>query len=415
MTRPLGPAFRRLLAASASANLADGMTRVALPLLAASLTRDPVLVAALTSLAFLPWLLFALPAGAVVDRVDRKRAMAAATSVRAGALAVLGVAVLTGTVSLAVLYVVAFGVGVAETFYDSAARAMLPQVVRRDQLDRGNGLLTVGETAGEGFVGAPVGAALFTVAAAAPFLTTAAAYALGGVLVCSIAGRHRPARAGGEAPTSIRRDVADGVRWLWRHRFLRGLTLVSASTSGLQSLTTGVLVLWALEVLRIGAAGFGLLMTASGVGAVLGGLVAARLGARFGRSPVLVAGSVLAGLATLGSGLTSHGFVAGALVAAGAVGVMFWNVLTMSLRQAMIPGELFGRVQGGYRTLVWGAIPLGALLGGLLADATSVPTVFVVAGCVELVAAAALWRLLVVHRDAVRSAFAEDEEPASAG
>ena len=379
MSRSLGPAFRRLFAASASSNLADGATRVALPLLAASLTREPVLVAALTSLAFLPWLLF------------------------------------TGTASLVVLYVVAFGIGVAETFYDSAARAMLPQVLRRDQLDRGNGLLTVGETAGELFVGAPVGAALFAVAAAAPFSATAAAYGLAAVLVLTIAGRHRPARGDGEHRTSIGRDVAEGVGWLWRHRFLRGLTLVSATTSGLQSLTTGVLVLWALEVLRIGEAGFGLLMTAMGVGAVLGGLVAAPLGTRLGRSPVLVAGAVLAGLATVGSGLTSHGFVAGGLMAVGTVGVMFWNVLTMSLRQALIPEELFGRVQGGYRMLVWGAIPLGALLGGVLADLTTVPAVFVIAGCAELLVAGALWRLLAVHRDVVAGAFAVPAaEPAAA-
>jgi MFS family permease len=406
VSRSLGPSFRRLFAASASSNLADGAIRVALPLLAASLTRDPVLVAALTSLSFLPWLLFALPAGAVVDRVDRKLAMAAANTVRAVAVGALAVTALTGTASLVVLYVVAFGVGVAETFYDSAARAMLPQVVRRDQLDRANGLLTVGETAGEGFVGAPLGAALFAVAAAAPFSATAAAYGLAAVLVLAVAGRHRPTRGDGAQPTSIRRDVAEGVGWLWRHRLLRGLTLVSATTSGLQALTTGVEVLWALEVLRIGEAGFGLLMAASGVGAALGELVAAPLGARLGRSPVLVAGAALAGLATVGAGLTSSGFVAGGLMAAGAVGVMFWNVLTMSLRQALIPEELFGRVQGGYRTLVWGTIPLGALLGGLLADVTTVPTVFVVAGCAQLLVAGVLWRLLAVHRGAVAGAFA---------
>jgi MFS family permease len=404
---PLGPAFRRLFAASASSNLADGITRVALPLLAASLTRDPVLVAVLTTLAFLPWLLFALPAGAVVDRVDRRRAMAAANTVRALALGVLGITALTGTASLVVLYLVAFGIGVAETVYDSAARAMLPQVVRRDQLDRGNGLLTVGETASETFLGAPVGAALFGVAVAAPFLTTAAAYALAAVLVCTIAGRRRPARAGDRARTSIRRDVAEGVGWLWRHRFLRGLSLVSATTSGLQALTTGVTVLWALDVLRVGEAGFGLLLTASGVGAVLGGLVAAPLAGRLGRSPVLVLGAVLAAGATVAAGVISNGVVAGGLLAVGAAAVMFWNVLTMSLRQAMIPEELFGRVQGGYRTLVWGAIPVGSLLGGLLAGATTVPTVFVVAGCAQLLVAGALWRLLVVHRDVVHGAFAE--------
>jgi MFS family permease len=410
---PLGPAFRRLFLASASSNVADGVIRVALPLLAAGLTRDPVLVAGLTALAFLPWLLFALPAGAVVDRVDRKRAMAAANTVRALALGGLAVAAITGTASIAVLYIVAFAVGIAETFYDSAARAVLPQVVGREQLDRGNSLLTVGETAGEGFVGAPIGAALFAVAVAAPFLTSVAAYAIAAVAVSTIAGSHRPPRAAGQAATTLRRDVADGVGWLWQHRFLRGLTLVSAVTSGLQSLTTGVLVLWALDVLHVGEAGFGLLTTASGVGAVLGGLVAAPLAGRVGRSTTLVLGAGVAAAATAVAGLVTDGFVAGALLAVGAAGVMFWNVLTMSLRQALIPEELFGRVQGGYRTLVWGAIPAGALLGGLLAGATSVPTVFVLAGCAQLLVAGTLWRLLVVHRDVVRGAFAVAAGPAA--
>jgi MFS family permease len=406
VSRPLGPAFWRLFAASASSNLADGVNRVALPLLAATLTRDPVLVAALTSLAHLPWLLFALPAGAVVDRVDRTRAMAAANAARALALGVLVSTVLTGTASLPVLYAVAFAVGAAETVYDSAARAVLPQVVRRDQLDRGNGLITVGETASESFLGAPVGSALFAVAIVAPLLTTTGAFLLAAVLVLGIAGGSRPERVVPGPRTTIRRDVAEGVAWLWRHRFLRGLTAVSAMTSLLQSMTTGVLVLYALETLRIGEAGFGLLLTASGAGAVVGGLVAARVATRIGRSATLVAGAALAAAATLALGFTSNGVVAGVLLGLGAAGVMFWNVLTMSLRQALIPAGLFGRVQGAYRTLVWGGIPLGALAGGLLAGGTSVPTVFVVAGCALLVLAGVLERLLAAHRDVVVGAFA---------
>jgi MFS family permease len=406
VSRPLGPAFRRLLAASVSSNLADGVNRVALPLLAATLTRDPVLVAALTSLSFLPWLLFALPAGAVVDRVDRTRAMAGANTARALALAGLAAAVLTGTASLPVLYAVAFAVGVAETVYDSAARAVLPQVVARDQLDRGNGLLTVGETAAESFVGAPVGSALFALAVAAPLLTTSGAFLLAAVLVLGIAGRHRPDRTSAGPPTTIRRDVAEGVGWLWRHRFLRGLTLVSATTSLLQSMTTGVLVLYALDTLDVGEAGFGLLLAASGVGAVAGGLVAAPLAARIGRSATLVTGATVAAVVTGALGLTTSGVAAGVLLGLEASGVMFWNVLTMSLRQALIPEELFGRVQGAYRTLVWGGIPLGALAGGLLAGATSVPTVFVVAGIALVVLAVVLARLLAGHRAVVAGAFA---------
>jgi MFS family permease len=404
---PLGAAFWRLYAASAVSNLADGVNRVALPLLATTLTRDPVLIAGLTSLAFLPWLLFALPAGAVVDRVDRKRAMAVTNTFRALALGALAVTVLTGTASLVVLYLVAFAVGVAETGYDSAARAMLPQVVGRDQLDRGNGLLTTAEEASQGFVGAPLGSALFAVAAVAPLLTTAGGFLLAALLVLTIAGAHRPARTGGPR-TSIRRDVAEGVGWLWRHRFLRGLTLVSASTSLVQSMTTGVLVLFALEDLGVGEAGYGLLLTASGVGAVVGGLTAAPLARRIGRTATLVAGAVLSAVATGAVAATGNAVVAGTLFAVSTAGILFWNVLTMSLRQALIPEQLFGRVQGGYRTLVWGGIPLGALLGGVLADVTSVPAVFVVAGCGLLVLAGVLWRLLVVHRELIARAFDDD-------
>ncbi|WP_138734695.1 MFS transporter [Modestobacter excelsi] len=409
MSTPLGPAFWRLYAASAVSNLADGINLVALPLLAATLTRDPVQVAGLTSLAFLPWLLFALPAGAVVDRVDRKRAMAAANAVRALALGALAVTALTGTASLVVLYAVAFAVGVAETVYDSAARAMLPQVVRREQLDHGNGLLTTAEEASQGFIGAPLGSVLFALAVAAPLVTTAGGFLLAAVLVGGIAGAHRPARPDGPR-TTIRRDVAEGVGWLWRHRFLRGLTLVSASTSFTQSMTTGVLVLFALDTLHVGEAGYGLLLTAAGVGAVVGGLTAAPLARAVGRTATLVAGSVLAAVTLGAMAFTDDGVVAGALFAGGTAGVLFWNVLTMSLRQALIPEELFGRVQGGYRTLVWGGIPLGALVGGVLADATSVPTVFAVAGAAELVLAGVLWRLLVVHRDLVAGAFDDEDE-----
>jgi len=401
---PLGRSFWRLLAASTSSNLADGVTRVALPLLAATLTRDPVAVAALTALAFLPWLLFALPAGALVDRSDRPRAMAVANTVRALAFGLLAAAVLTGTAGLPVLYAVAFTIGVAETVYDSAARAVLPQVVTRDQLDRGNGLLTTGESAGEGFVGAPLGSALFALAAAAPFVTNAVVYALAVVLVLTIAGTSRPVRTA-VAPTTVRRDVADGVRWLWAHRLLRGLTAVSGVTSLLAALTSGVLVLLALETLRVTEAGFGLLLTASAVGAVAGGLTAAPLARRIGRTATLVLGAALAGSCFVALGAVSDPWVAGVLLAVDSAAVMLWNVLTMSLRQALIPEELFGRVQGAYRTVVWGAIPVGALLGGWLAAATTVPTVFLVAGTGQVLVSGWLWRLLRAHRGEVAGAL----------
>ena len=194
-----------------------------------------------------------------------------------------------------------------------------------------------------------------------------------------MSGAYRPARP--EVPTSVRHDVADGVRWLARHRLLRGLTLVSAATAFTQSMTTGVLVLYVLDVLRLPAGAFGLILLGAGVGGLAGGVLTPRLARRFGRGPMLTGGAVVAALATGAMGLTSIAGVAATLFAVGAAGVMVWNVLTMSLRQSLIPHAIFGRVQGAYRTLVWGAIALGSLAGGAVAHLVGVPGVFVVSGC----------------------------------
>jgi MFS family permease len=404
----LGSRFWRLYASSATSNLADGVGRTALPLLAASLTRDPLAVAGLTSFAFLPWLLFALPSGALVDRVDRRHAMAVANAVRAVAIGLLAALTVTGGASVVALYVVAFALGAAETVYDGATRALLPQVVGRDQLDRANGLLTVEETFGQGFVGAPVGSALFALAAALPFGLNAAGFALAAVLVLSLPGRYRPVRPAGR--TSVARDVADGVRWLARHPLLRGLSLISAATSLTQSMATGVLVLYVLDVLRLPAEWFGLFLVTAAVGALVGAVVTPPLARVLGRGPMLTAGAALSAAATAAMAATDRGVPAGLLFALASAGVMVWNILTMSLRQSLIPEELFGRVQGAYRTLVWGGIPLGSLLGGAVADAAGVPTVFAVAGAGLLVLAVLLGMLL--HRHAAD--LADDRVPADA-
>lgn len=376
--RGLGRPFWRLYASSATSNLADGIGRIALPLLATHYTHSPVLIAGLSSLTFVPWLLFALPSGALVDRVDRRRAMAAANGVRATAMIALAVLVAAHQAGVAALYVVAFALGLAETVYDSAIRAMVPQVVEGDRLDSANGLLTVEETLGQTFLGSPLGSWLVAVAAAAPFALNGAGFAIAALLVLTLRGDYRPARSA--APSTIRRDVGDGVRWLRRHAFLRSLTLVSAATAFLQSMTTGVLVLYVLEVLRVPQASVGLILLAAGVGALLGGAGTPLLARRLRKGPLLVIGAATSAAGIGAMGLTDHAYVAGGLFAASSAGVMVWNVLTMSLRQALIPPELFGRVQGAYRTLVWGAIPIGSLAGGFFGRAAGLPAVFLAAG-----------------------------------
>ncbi|MDT4902354.1 MAG: hypothetical protein QOJ37_120 [Pseudonocardiales bacterium] len=404
MTR-LGSGFWRMYSATAASDLADGIGRTALPLAAAAYTRNPVTVSGLVTFAFLPWLLFALPSGALVDRVDRRHAMAAANAVRALATAALALLLLTHAGSIPVLYAVAFALGVAETVYDSAVRALLPQVVGRDQLDQANSLITVEETLGQTFLGAPVGSALFALAVALPFFLNAAGFAIAAVLIMTLRGHYRPTRT---TQTSIRADIGEGVCWLRRHTLLRGLTLISAATGFAQTMVTGVFVLYVLEVLRLPSGDFGFVLFTAGIGALIGGVATPPLARRFGRPLVLTCGAAFSAITMGLMALTRHGVLAAVLFALSASGVMVWNVLTMSLRQALIPPELFGRVQGAYRTLVWGAIPLGAIVGGALASLVGIRTVFAVAGMVSLVLAGLLGRLLHQHADALR----DDPTPA---
>jgi len=390
--RGLGARFWRLYASSATSNLADGIGRTALPLLAASYTRDPVLVAGLTTFTFLPWLLFALVSGALVDRMDRRYAMSAANAVRALSLGTLALLSALAAGSITVLYVVAFVLGTAETVYDSATRALLPQVVARRDLDRANSLLTVEESLGQQFLGSPAGSALFALAVTLPFALNSVGFAVAALLILTVRGVRRPERPARR--TSIRSDVVEGVRWLWHHRLLRALTLISGATCLTDSMVNGVLVLYVLEVLHLPASSFGLVVLAAGVGALLGGLVTPWLGRVLGRAWVLTGGATLTAV-TLGlMGIVRDGVGAGLLFALSAAGVMTWNVLTMSLRQALIPESMFGRVQGAYRTVVWGAIPVGSLLGGVVAHALGVAQVFVVAGAGLLVLAVVLGLVL---------------------
>jgi MFS family permease len=399
-----------MYAATASSDLADGIGRTALPLAAAFYTRDPVVVSGLLTFAFLPWLLLALPSGALVDRTDRRFAMAAANLVRALAVGALALMVVLHVGGVALLYVVAFVRGAAETVYDSAVRALLPQLVERGQLDRANSLVTVEESLGQTFLGAPLGSVLFAASAALPCLLNGGGFLLAVVVILTLRGNYRPHRA---HRTSIRADMAEGVRWLRGHRFLRGLTLISAGSAFAQTIGSGVFVLYVLEVLHLPAGDFGLVLVAGGVGGMLGALATPPLASRFGRRMVLTGGGVLDAVAAAGLGFTDNGFVAAALFGVASAGIMAWNVLTMSLRQALIPEALFGRVQGAYRTLVWGVIPLGSIAGGLLADQVGLRGVFVVAGGLLLALAIALSLLLRRHSDLLADAPDEVSEPRS--
>lgn len=406
---PLGRPFWRLFASTSVSNLSDGVLVVALPLLAASLTRDPVLVSGLAALAFLPWLLFAIPAGVLVDRVNRRTAMTAANVFRALLAGALAGLVVAGLATLPVLYVVAFLLGAAETVYDSAARAILPAVVPRSRLERGNSLLMTSESIGNIFLGAPVGAWLFALAVSAPLWLNSAAWLVAAVLALTVAGCFAPEP--GE-PTRVRDDLMEGLAWLKGHALLRALMVATGLSAVAFSLTSGVLVLFALEEMGLSEREYGLMLASAGVAAVLGAMLSPYVTGLLGRTAAMTVANVVAGLCTVTMALWPHPVAATAAFAVSAGAVSTFNVQIMSVRQALIPARLFGRVQGAYRTVIWGGIPLGTVLGGILGKAFGLPAVFGVSGVVVALLGLVVARVLHTGRQQIADAFVDESEGA---
>ena len=272
----LGRRFWTLFSASFVANLADGIFQIALPLLAASLTRDPALVAGVAFASRLPWLVFALIAGALADRFDRRRTMILVDAGRALVLVGLTVAVLAGGATIWLLYLVAFVLGCFETMFDTAASSMLPNVVGKDRVVAANSRLNAVELTMNQFVGPPVGGFLVAIGVAAAFGTAAAGYL--GALLCllTLTGSFRPVRTG--PPSSIREDITVGLSYLRHHRLLRTMALVVGPMNLASTAVFAVLVLYVVAPgpLGLDGVGFGLLITSIAVGTV-GGTLARRL------------------------------------------------------------------------------------------------------------------------------------------
>jgi MFS family permease len=399
----LGPVFTRLWAASGISNLGDGVYAAALPLLAATLTSDPLAVSAVTFAQWLPWLLFGLLSGALLDRWDRRRVMWTVDLARFVVVGGLAVAVLAGVASIPLLMVAGFLLGTGQTLVDTAAVALLPAIVSRrpGRLERANGRLQGTQMVTDGLAGPPIGGALFAVAPWAAFAVDALSFAAGSALIASI--RPDPgAAAPAEARVPLRAAIAEGLSWLRRHRLLRSLALMVAVTNLMAMATQAILVLFATRVLGLGSVGYGLLLAGVALGGVAGSLLAARVSRWLGPGTMMVGGFALAGLALVTTGLVSSPFLAGALLAVEALIIIMFNIVAGSLRQQLTPDHLLGRVISAFRLLGFGVVPLGALLGGVLASTFGLRAPFVVAGVV--ITASALAFAPVVSNRAIAAA-----------
>ncbi|MFC3449407.1 MFS transporter [Amycolatopsis speibonae] len=365
--------LRWLLASSAASNLGDGIGKVAFPLLAVTLTRDPLLIAGLSATQFLPWLLFALPAGALLDRIDRRRAMIFANIARAVVVGGTAALVAAGGVTIWMVYAAALLIGVAEVVADSAANVLIPAVVGEGSLDSANSKLQACEIVGQTFLGGPVGSATFALFATFPFLLNSVGFAIAAAVLIGLAGSYRPKAAEKSTRTDLRAELAEGFRWLKHNRLVLRLVVVAGLISLISELAQAQLVLYAIDYLRLSEAAFGLFAFVGGIGGLLGAGVAPRLVKASSRRAVLIAGTACSGVAFTGMGLTNSPVAGAALFGLFAAAVVAVNIVLGTARHKLVPGELLGRVLGVWRTVVWGAIPIGALLGGVLTHTLGSP------------------------------------------
>ncbi|MDJ0374294.1 MFS transporter [Streptomyces sp. H10-C2] len=365
--------FGRLWSAAVVSRLGDGLRAAALPLFAVGLTDSPILVSLVTAAGFLPWILFGLLGGAIADRVDQRRAMWAVDAARCALMAGFTLAVGLDEVSIALLLVLAFVLTTMQTLFDNAATALLPSVVPTAGLGRANARLMTGQTIAGTFLGAPLVPVLLGLSAALPFAADAATYLIAAALVASIRmpPRERAPRAAGR---TLRQDIAEGIRTLWRDRVLRSLCTANTIVNTGVGALIATLVLHVTGWLHAGHAGYAAVLTAYGAGSVAGGLAAGRISELLGRIRALVLGLLFqtGALAVLGT-VRSLPVAVGVMAVFGAVG-MLWNVNEVTLVQERTPPALLGRVSAANRTLSIAGAPLGALLGGAVATAWGLNT-----------------------------------------
>jgi MFS family permease len=389
--RRLGVGFRWLLASSWISNLGDGITLAAGPLLVASQTKAPLLVAMAVLLQRLPWLLFGLYAGVIADRLDRRRVVVAVDLMRTLVLTVLAVSIVTGWVSIAVVLVVMFLLGTAETFADTTSSTLVPMLVDKADLGIANSRLIAGFVTVNELAGPPIGAALFAAGMAWPFASEAVCVLLGAVLIAKIT---LPPHRHEVEPGHVRRDIVEGLSWLWHHAAMRTLALTIVLFNVTFGAAWSVLVLYATQRLGLGAVGFGLVTTVGAFGALLGTVIYGTLERHFSLGNIMRVGLLIETFTHLTLAITTSPSVAMPVFFVFGAHAAVWGTTSSAVRQRAVPMEFQGRVASVYMMGVMGGLVVGSAVGGVFAQHAGLAAPFWFAFVGSAILLALIWQQL---------------------
>jgi MFS family permease len=415
--------FAKLWAASTVSALGSGLATVAAPLFVAARTGNPLAVSAAAGIAWLPWLLFALPGGVLVDRVDRRRLMVAVDCIRVAAMGVLAAAILTGRDSIALLYVVLFVVNTGEILFHAASQAMVPDVVPFDRLERANGWIIGGATMAELMLAGPLAGFLFRVAHGLPFLANAVTYAASAILMAWIAGRFRPAPR--ESPVtapdntarvsgvkSVWSDLSEGFTWLVRQRLLRTMAVLIGLLNITLTGALAVLVLLARQRLGLGSVGYGVLFACVGAGGILGSVIGDRLIAWVSATWTLRVGLLVEAALHLTLATSHSRYLVGVELVVFGVHGSLWTIVASTLTQRLTPPAMRGRVGSTTMFIAAGGNCAGALLAGTVASTFGITAPYWAGFVVAVAVSVTTWR--VFSRSAMAQAYAGSPAPAAA-
>ena len=394
-----GTGFRWLLASSWLTNFGDGIAIAAGPLLVASQTDDPLLIAMAALLQWLPPLLFGLYAGALSDRMNRRLLIIVTNVVRAVVLGVIAGMVVTDTVSIGAILIALFLLGTAEVFADNTTHTLLPMLVRRDDLAVANGRLMVGFVTFNQLAGPPIGAALFTAGMAVPFVAQAVVVLAGAALVGRVV--LPPLLRDAETPRHIGHDILEGLRWTRHHAAVRTLVLTIFIFNITFGAAWSVLVLYATERIGLGEVGFGLITTVSAVGGLIGTLAYGWITRHVSLGNLMRIGLIIETLTHLVLALTTSPVVAMATFFVFGAHAFVWTTTSVTVRQRAVPDVLQGRVGSVNMVGVYGGLVIGSGVGGILAQQLDITAPFWFAFAGSALFVVLIWRELahIAHAD----------------
>jgi MFS family permease len=382
----LGASYWKLWSATGISNLGDGIAAVAYPWLASAVTRSPFLIALSAVVSRLPWLIFTLHAGVITDRFNRKKIIVAMDFLR-GVLAICvgafvflesdslpSLSELTSLTSLEtnyslyfVILITAFLFGLAEVLRDNSAQTLMPAVVEEKDLEKANGRMWSAESLTNSFIGPPLGSLVIGIAIFLPFFIDAVTFFIAAALIAAMKPTVRSfAPEAKTGPINFRAEIKEGFAWLWAHNLLRPMAIILGLINGIASLSGAIFILFAQEVLNTTVFIFAVLGTAGAVGGILGGLLGPKVSEKVGSGRALAIALFVMPASTLIIGFMSQWYLVWILVAIETFVAVLWNIVTVSLRQSLIPSQLLGRVNSVYRFFAWGTIPIGTLLGGAI-------------------------------------------------